>query len=235
MRQLSVIVVGWAICSGITHAQETVSITVDANRSCMPWSLQDLATAERFGSDCPGFDEVRQFVRGSCTFELPAAEPYQFQWGGQFAWPIRIMPDGLIEYRTPQEVDSLQPGTNSITLNTSRVRLRPRGFPGVFGLEFDNVPCDEDPDPAQRERRLFVVNGARFLIAGSFTPPGEPTINTGSRFRVRADGQLEKVVSASDTILGFTQDPFINGRNPNRVIVNRAFWNYEPATKETDE
>jgi len=238
MKKILLLSVGFVALSNTTFAQTNFTVSVDANRSCMPWIWLDLATGNRFGTECSGYNPERQFVVGSCTFDVPAAEPYQFQWGGQDSWPIRLTSTGNIEYRSPQEVDSLQPNGNSITFNTTRLGLRDRGFPDVFELELDSTApgCDEDPDPARRARRRFVVNGAEFLMTGSLIRPDGTVINAGGLFEVRADGELEKLVLPSnEDPFGRTQDPFIVGLNPNRVIVNRAFWGFETNEEEGED
>ena len=230
---------GVVAISTISEAQVTVS--VDANKSCMPWAMINAQNDVRIESDCAGFDPISKFYTGSCSLSLTPGTPYRLQWGGQFAYQIAVDANGLITYRAPQYVDGLELGHNQIKFVTSKVRLRTRNFPGVFGLELDTVACAEDPDETKRAKRRFVIDGARFLVVGAYTAPGESEVVQGGLFRLNADGELEKLHkpknnpdTGSPEPFAITQDPFFTGLSPNRIIVNRAFWGYE-APGQLDE
>ncbi len=217
-------------------AQDSVELTINTNKSCMPWLLNDIGTTEIFGDKCPGYDETLKMVRGTCTLRVPPGAQYRYQWGGHQAWLLKISDDGLVEYNKPQTINSLQPGQSSISLSTSKLRLQKRGFPGTFVLEGDNVPCKDDSNPTKRESRLFIVNGADFRVITSYGVSGESPTTIGQTFRTREDGQLEKIlkVSLAGSNRIYHQDPLITGHSPNRIRVNRMFWNY-PKSTDTEE
>lgn len=215
------------VAATAASAQEPVTISVNANGSCMPWVLLDAFTGETFGDSCVGYAPDRRTVRGSCEFSAPPGARYQFRWGGQDGYAVNIGEDGSISYRTAPYFDGLQPNANTVTFNTTTVELSRGKFPGRFGVEFDDVACPEDPDPKKREKRLKIIQGAHFLVTGSYTRPDGTVVNQSNLFRVNADGELQKAVRAAPgAALGYTSDAFIAEREPNGVAVNRGYWRW---------
>lgn len=251
MRYAAIILsIGFGALAG--HAQEPVPITLDANRSCMVWTIsgpQDMTALNASLAECPGADVQTSgevLVRGSCTFDIvptsvgnPGGQ-YDISIGGISGSQIVVGDDGAVAYRRPDAqpypgIDIVQPGQNAMTFNTARLGLRNIDRLDVFQITRDDAACQDDANTEKRSRRRFIPKGLQFQIGGFFTPPGENQVVGGGLFLLNEEGRLQKVVlrdrdaQGQPAGFGLREDGFFMLYDPARIRPNPSYFRFSQA------
>ncbi len=230
---LALTIAGTGFAGRPERADGTIQINVTTNKSCMAWHFWDITGAankeiKKQAEKCAGYYE-RGLVRGDCTIKIkPAKDKYQFWYGGQFAYSIDISDTGLVTYRRRfhNRDTGIKPGQNSITFQTSKLKLQYNGFKGFYGVENESLYLEATEKCNNKWRNLgpltiYVVKGAKILVSGQQSIGNNGQLqDAGSTFNISSEGELIQ--------LGNTQRAYLVGTNPHRIMPNPAVWNFYP-------
>ena len=212
--------------AGNALAQQVVH--VDPNGSCMQWTFID--TSKKQAYTCSGESAIEDKItsRGRCRETMMPIGNYQFWYGGQHNIKLNIKASGDISFaeQSPQNI-GLKITGNIIAFQLDSIELVKNGFPGVIGIEGEDVTlmnstgdhnngqgCVKATTP---RNPLPMMKSAQFMVTGGWAKSPSGHLNGSSRFRLE-NGLLLPVWDSSNSAA------FNGNKSGNTISPNPNYW-----------